>query len=113
MKPFEVSTPISESIIARRVYCNCIVTVCGRDTFVDLVGIDMVYFDVIMGMHWLASSYATVDCQTKIVHFQFPKEVVFEWKGNIGVPRGKFISYLKAKKMMSKGYICHLLRVKM
>ena len=44
MKPFEVSTPIGESIIARRVYRNCIVTVCGRDTLADLVDLDMVDF---------------------------------------------------------------------
>jgi len=112
VKPFEVSTPIGESIIARRVYRNCIVTVCDRDTLADLVELEMVDFDVIMGMDWLASCYATVDCRTKTLHFHFPKEAVFEWKGNIGTPRGKFISYFKAKKMMSKGYICHLVRVR-
>ncbi|KAH0641960.1 hypothetical protein KY290_033563 [Solanum tuberosum] len=112
VKPLEVSTPIGESIIARRVYRNYIVTVCDRDTLADLVELEMVNFDVIMGMDWLASCYATVDCRTKMLHFHFPKEVVLEWKGNIGTPRGKFISYLKAKKMMSNGYICHLVRVK-
>ncbi|KAH0681196.1 hypothetical protein KY284_022281 [Solanum tuberosum] len=112
VKPFEVSTPIGESIIARRVYRNCIVTVCDRDTLADLVELEMVDFDVIMGMDWLASCYATVDCRTKTLHFHFPKEAVFEWKGNIGTPRGKFISHFKAKKMMSKGYICHLVRVR-
>ena len=112
VKPFEVSTPIGDSIIARRVYRNCIITVCDRDTLADLVELEMVDFDVIMGMDWLASCYATVDCRTKMLHFHFPKEVILEWKGNIGTPRGKFISYLKGKKMMSKGYICHLVRVK-
>ena len=72
----------------------------------------MVDFVVTMGMDWLASCYATVYFQTKIVHFQFPKEVALEWKGNTEVPGGKFISYLKAMKMISKGYICHLVRVK-
>ena len=112
MKPFEVFTPIGESIIARRVYHNCIVTVCDRDALADLVELEMVDFDVIMGMDWLSSCYAMVDCRTKMVHFQFPKEAVLEWKGNIGAPRGKFIYYLKANKMMSKGYICHLVRVR-
>ncbi|XP_049397344.1 uncharacterized protein LOC125861504 [Solanum stenotomum] len=72
----------------------------------------MVDFDVIMGMDWLASCYATIECRTKLVHFHFPKEAVLEWKGNIGAPSGKFISYFKAKKMMSKGYICQLVRVR-
>ena len=73
MKPFEVSTPISESIIARRVYCNCIVTVCDRDTLDDLFDLDVVDFAVIIGMDWLDSCYAMVDCQSKIVHFSFQK----------------------------------------
>ncbi|XP_049392405.1 uncharacterized protein LOC125856809 [Solanum stenotomum] len=47
----------------------------------------MVDFDVIMGMDWLASCYATVECRTKMVHFHFPKEAVLEWKGNIRAPR--------------------------
>ncbi|WP_368859993.1 hypothetical protein [Microbacterium sp. C7(2022)] len=28
----------------------------------DLIELEMVEFDVIMGMDWLASCYATVDC---------------------------------------------------
>ena len=72
----------------------------------------MVEFDVIMGMDWLASCYATVDCRAKRVYFHFPNEVVLEWEGNIGAPKGKFISYFKARKMISKGYISHLVRVR-
>ncbi|WMV13518.1 hypothetical protein MTR67_006903 [Solanum verrucosum] len=88
MKPLEVFTPIGESIIARRIYRNCIVTVCGRDTLIGLVELQMVDCDVIMGMDWLASCYATIDCRTKMVHFHIPKEAVLEWKGYIGAPRG-------------------------
>ncbi|XP_070055168.1 uncharacterized protein [Nicotiana tomentosiformis] len=71
----------------------------------------MVSFDVIMGMDWLASCYANVDCCTKMVRFQLPGEPVIEWKGNIATPKGRFISYLKAREIISKGYICHLVRV--
>ena len=46
------------------------------------------------------------------MNYQFPKEAVLEWKDNIGEQRGKFISYLKETKMISKGFICHLVRVK-
>uniref|UniRef100_M1D9Y6 Gag-pol polyprotein n=1 Tax=Solanum tuberosum TaxID=4113 RepID=M1D9Y6_SOLTU len=77
-KPFEVSTPTGESIIARRVYRNCIVTVCDHDTLADLIELEMVDFEVITDMDWLASCYAMVDCQTKRVHFQFPNEAVLE-----------------------------------
>ncbi|XP_070039156.1 uncharacterized protein [Nicotiana tomentosiformis] len=64
-----------------------------------------------MGMDWLASGYANVDCRSKMVQFQFPGEPILEWKSNIASPRGRFISYLKARKMIMKGYIYHLVRV--
>ncbi|XP_070036744.1 uncharacterized protein [Nicotiana tomentosiformis] len=71
----------------------------------------MMEFDVIVGMDWLASCYANVDCWEKFVHFYFPGEPVIEWKGNVAAPREKFISYLKAWRMILKGYIYHLVRV--
>ena len=83
-----------------------------RLTIADLVELEMVDFDVIMGMDWLESCYAIVGCRTKIVSFEFPGEPVLEWKGDAVTSRGRFISHLKARKMISKGYIYHLVRVK-
>ena len=71
----------------------------------------MVDFDVILGMDWLHSCYASVDCRTRIVHFEFPDEPILEWKGSSLAPMGRFISYLKARKIISKGYLCHLVWV--
>lgn len=90
---------------------GCIIVVHSRSTVADLIELDMVEFDVIMGMDWLASCHDNVDCRSKIVRFQFPGEPVLEWKGNTASPRGRFISYLKARKMIRKGYIYHLVRV--
>ncbi|XP_075099244.1 uncharacterized protein LOC142176079 [Nicotiana tabacum] len=111
-EPFEVSTIVGESVIARYIYKGCPVKVHHRLTVVDLVELETLDFDVIMGMDWLESCYAKVGCRTKIVSFEFPGEPVLEWKGDAVAPRGRFISYLKARKMISKGYIYHLVRVK-
>ena len=46
-----------------------------------------------------------------MVRFQFLREPVLEWKGNTASPKGRFISYLKARKMIRKGCIYHLVRV--
>ena len=43
-KPFSVSTPIGDKVIARRVYKNCSVTVYQKVTSVDLVELEMVDF---------------------------------------------------------------------
>ncbi|XP_055825061.1 uncharacterized protein LOC129893622 [Solanum dulcamara] len=39
----------------------------------------MTEFDMIIGMDWLSFYYANIDCQWKVVHFQFPGELVIEW----------------------------------
>jgi len=71
----------------------------------------MLDFDVIMGMDWLAACYANIDCRAKIVRFYFPGEPVLEWKGNAATPKGKFISYLRARKLIAKGCIYHIVHV--
>ncbi|XP_055826359.1 uncharacterized mitochondrial protein AtMg00860-like [Solanum dulcamara] len=67
-------------------------------------------FDIIMGMDWLASCLATVDCRNKVVRFQLQGEPIVEWLGNTVSLKGTFISYLKASKMIRKGkrYADHL-----
>ncbi|XP_070023154.1 uncharacterized protein [Nicotiana sylvestris] len=77
-EPFSVSTPIGDSITAARVYRGCVVTVHGRDTMADLIELGMVNFDVIMGMDWLYSCFAKLDCQTRTMRLEFPNEPVVE-----------------------------------
>ncbi|XP_070020359.1 uncharacterized protein [Nicotiana sylvestris] len=108
---FSVSTPVGDSITTARVYRNCVVTICGRATTADLIELGMVNFVVIMGIDWLYSCFVKLDCRTRVMRLEFPNDPVIEWKGNGVVPKGRFISYLKASKMIRKGCIYHLVRV--
>ncbi|XP_070028964.1 uncharacterized protein [Nicotiana sylvestris] len=78
VEPFEVSTPVGDSVIAKQAYRDCIIVVHGQSTIADLIKLDMVEFHVIMGMDWLASNHANIDCRSKIVRFQFLGEPILE-----------------------------------
>ena len=49
-EPISVSTPVGDPVIARQVYRNCPVIVSQKVTLADLVQLEMVDFDVIIGM---------------------------------------------------------------
>lgn len=50
LKPFVVSTPIGKSILVERVYRDCVVSIHFRDTFTGLIELEMIDYDVILGM---------------------------------------------------------------
>ena len=78
-EPFSISTPTGEFILAERVYKDYVVSIYHRDAVPDLVELEMVDFDVIMGMDWLHACYASVDYKTWVVRFYFPNEPILEW----------------------------------
>ena len=48
--------------------------------YADLVELPMHDFDVILGMDWLHSCYACINCRNRVVRFRFPngEELVLE-----------------------------------
>jgi len=77
-EPFWVSTLLGDSVVAKRVYWSCPISLSHKVTLIDLVELDMLDFDVILGMDWLHACYASIDCRTRVVKFQFPKEPILE-----------------------------------
>ncbi|WP_353806174.1 hypothetical protein, partial [Acinetobacter baumannii] len=58
-EPFIVTNPVGESVVAKRVYRNCPIMIPNRVTHVTIVELDMVDFDVILGMDWLHAYLAS------------------------------------------------------
>ncbi len=54
------------------------VCVSDREILVDLIELDIVAFDIILGMDWLQSCYATLDCGTHTITFKFLNKLVIE-----------------------------------
>ena len=57
-----------------RVYKDCPIVVCGKTMYANLVELPMHDFDVILGIDWLHSCYACLDCRSRVVRFGFPNE---------------------------------------
>ena len=74
----------------------------------DLVELDTVDFDFILGMDWLHACYTSVDCRTLVVQFQFPNNSVFEWKSSQQCLR---VDSFHISKLVSKGFVNHLVQV--
>ena len=49
VEPLRVSSPVGDSLVVDQVFRSCVVTIQRRDTRVDLILLDMVDFDLIVG----------------------------------------------------------------
>ena len=98
-----VSTPVGESVIVEKVYRSCLVTFVVRNTHVDLVILEMVNFDVILGMTWFSPNFAILDCNAKTVTLAKPGTDPLVWEGDYTSNTVRIISFLCAKRMVSKG----------
>ena len=101
--PIRVSTPVGESVIVEKVYRSCLVTFVESNTYVDLVILKMVDFDVILGMTWLSPNFAILDCNAKTVTLSKPGTDPLVWEGDYTSTPVRIISFLRAKRMVSKG----------
>ncbi|XP_070014463.1 uncharacterized protein [Nicotiana sylvestris] len=70
--PIYVSTLVGNSIMVDHVHRSCIVVIAGLETRVDLLLLDMVDFDVILGMDWLSPYHAILDYHARNVTLALP-----------------------------------------
>ncbi|XP_050231288.1 uncharacterized protein LOC126680248, partial [Mercurialis annua] len=102
-EPLAVSTPMSEGVVVDVVYPSCPVVIQGRELCADLIVLDVLSFDVILGMDWLSRHYASIDCRGKSVEFRIPGDLPFSFQGEKAETPKNLISAIKAKRMLGKG----------
>ncbi|XP_070004132.1 uncharacterized protein [Nicotiana sylvestris] len=103
---------MGNSIVVDRVSRSCVVVIGGLETRMDLFLLDMVDFDVMLGMDWLSPYYAILDCHAKTVTLALPGMHRLEWRGTPGHSTRSVISYVKAWRMVEKGCLAYLAYVR-
>ncbi|XP_070041330.1 uncharacterized protein [Nicotiana tomentosiformis] len=106
--PVYVSTLVGDSIVVDCVFRSGVITIGSLTTSVDLILLDMVDFDVILGMDQLSPYYAILDCHAKKVTLAMAGFPPLEWRGTPGYSTSRVISYVKARHMVEKGCLAYL-----
>ncbi|XP_075650058.1 uncharacterized protein LOC142620587 [Castanea sativa] len=100
-----VSTPSGVMLCAQWVYQSCVINIASKDLVVDLILLHMHDFDAILGMNWLSTYYAVVECFEKSVIFHIPGQSKFNFEGDTKVKPLSIIFALQARNMLKRGCI--------
>ncbi|KAL0561145.1 hypothetical protein IC582_001565 [Cucumis melo] len=98
-----VSTPSGECMLSKEKVKTCQIEIAGHVIEVTLLVLDMLDFDVILGMDWLAANHASIDCSRKEVTFNPPSRAGFKFKGEGSRSLPQVISAIRASKLLSQG----------
>ena len=112
--PLSVATPLSDELETDIFFPSCPVLVECRELLADFVLLDVIDFNVILGMDGLAQHYASLDCREKVVISNFPNDDKFWFRGDESSMPQNLISAIIARKMLRRrirGYLTVVRRV--
>jgi len=98
-----ISTPLSAKLIASRCFKKCEVMIGEVKTWVDLIKLEGVKYDAILGMDWLSTHHAHVDCYHKRMIFKMKGIPKFTFDGVKSREGTLIISAFKATKLLWQG----------
>ncbi|KAM2989434.1 hypothetical protein FF2_003418 [Malus domestica] len=106
----EFAMPRGDKCYVDSVYPGCPVMVDGVVMPANLIPLDIVDFDVILGADWLHYNRAHIDCYGKSVTFHRPGLLEVTFVGESSGVRHGVISAMRAKKLSKgcQGYLAHV-----
>ena len=67
-----ISTPMGETVLVKACYVDCELSLDGKTFLATLIPLPMIEFDVILGMDFLSTYRAKIDCLRKEVTLCLP-----------------------------------------
>ncbi|XP_073051190.1 uncharacterized protein [Primulina eburnea] len=113
-EPYRVATPPNRILETRTLYRNMGILIEDQNFKANLIQINMVEFDVILGMDWLAKNHTLVDCHGNTVTIQAPHQEKLLFRGKTK-ERKTLLSASQTWKAMKSGekvYLAMLSEVK-
>ena len=75
--PLAIGIPVGRTIEVKYVFPACVVEIDSKVYLVDLIELDVLDFDVVLGMDWLSKNYASIDCCDQCVRFKLKESIEF------------------------------------
>jgi len=67
---------------------------------INMLKINMLDFDIILGMDCLYACYASIDCRIQLVTFKVSNEPIMTWEGGILLLRFNYMALLYIREEM-------------
>ncbi|KAA0066738.1 DNA/RNA polymerases superfamily protein [Cucumis melo var. makuwa] len=109
-----ICTPVGDILLVSEVLRDCEVVVEGLCMLVDLLPLELQALDVILGMDFLFTHYASMNCHRKEVTFRKPGSTEVVFRGERKIIPTSLISALKVEKLSRKGctaFLTHVVEV--
>ena len=94
--------------MVNRLHRSCLVVLSGYETWVDLILLEMLDFDVILGLDWLSPHHALLDCYAKTVTLAISGIPPVVWRGTSGSYPDLVISHIRAHRLIDRGCSSYL-----
>lgn len=107
----QVVTPLKEHSLAWKYLSNVKMEISGESLTVELIILDMVEFDVILGMDWLGQHHALIDCKQKKIVLTMSRGRKVEIRGSKKTQNISLISAIATHKHLVKGRMVYLVRL--
>ncbi|XP_058180087.1 uncharacterized protein LOC131298627 [Rhododendron vialii] len=89
--PLFVETPLRGKSSLNRICMGCELIICDRRFDFDFIVLNMSGFDLILGMDWLSTFHAAIDCFKRRVRICPPEGVCFEFHGERREPLALYL----------------------